>query len=165
MLVLLLQSFIAESNFAYNQKIKLVNANVLIGKNKEALKMIKRLNRKSIFTNNDLVRIERNLSLKVNQANIESNYRPRSMGDYVSKSLGYYQKKDYTSALAFTKMSLDYSGVSDTLIKLYEILAVHVPDQIPKKQKRLLTLTSKNIHLNEAMNLLELMKRKEKTLF
>lgn len=165
MLILLLQSFITESNFEYNKKIQLVNAHVLIGENKEALKMIRSLERKSIFTNNDLARIERKLSLKVNQDVIESDFHPRLMGDYIMKSLGYYQKKEFASSLEFTKSSLETSLDSDTLIKLYEILAEHAPAQLPNKQNKLEAITSKNIHLNEAMNLLDLMKRKEKTLF
>lgn len=164
-LILLIQSFITESNFDYNKKIQLVNAHVLIRENKEALRLIKLLKRKSIFTNNDLARIDRRLSLKVNQAVFESDFHPRLMSDYIIKSLGFYQKNEFASSLEFTKSSLETSVVSDTLIKLYEILAENAPAHFPSKQKKLESITSKNIQLNEAMNLLDLMKRKEKTLF
>ena len=55
--------------------------------------------------------------------------------------------------------------LSDTMIKMYEIVTVHVP--VDKKEPSIINQAraSSNLRLNEAINLLDLMKRKEKTLF
>lgn len=156
---------LAESNFEYNQQVVTVNNLIERQDYLRAYKLVAQLERKGVFTNNDLVRMHRILSLKVNERDNQLSYRPRLLGDYVIKSLTYYQNKDYFKSVEFTKESLQENFASDTLRKLYEIIVEKTPE-LPRQRQRYAQQVSMNkLHLNEAMNLLDLMKRKEKTLF
>jgi len=163
--ILFFQSILAESNFEYNNQIRIINQHIYQQEYKGALLLIKKLESKSIFTNNDLVRLNRILSIKVNQTNLQSDYNPRSLGDYVVKSLVFYQNRNFQKSIEFTKVSLQDNIASDSLIKIYEIISEKIPVQSKIKPYSMQVVTSNKLHLNEAMNLLDLMKRKEKTLF
>ena len=164
-IILLFQSFLAESNFEYNQQIKIVNSEINNGNYSLALTLVKQLEKKSIFTNNELIRMDRNLSLKIHKPFNITDYSPRSMSDYVIKTLSYYQNKDFYTSIEFTKSSLQSSFASDSLIKIYELVAEKSPMHIQKKELTKQQVSTYKIQLNEAMNLLDLMKRREKTLF
>jgi hypothetical protein len=163
--ILLLQSFYAESNFEYNAQIQQVNKYVDQQNYSKALQVINTMESKSIFTNNDLSRMKRYLAIKVDRNFFDLNYSPKTVGDYVLKTLTLYQNKDFAAALAYSKMSIKNTYVSDSLTRIYELVAVKSP-QIFRENKSLHQNQSPiNIRFNEAMNLLDLMKRKEKTLF
>ena len=163
--ILILQLFFAESNFDYNKDVQLVNSLILNQKNKLAFRLVRTMEKKGIFTNNDLVRIDRYLSLKIGTSTLDTSYVPKLAGDYSIKSLAYFQNQQYSKAVEISKLGVQDNFGSDSLIKLYEIIEAKAPkfkhDITQNRQASL----SKNIRLNEAMNLLNLMKRKEKTLF
>jgi hypothetical protein len=163
--ILVFQLYFAESNFDYNKDVEIVNTFILNQNNNQAFGLVRNMEKRGLFTNNDLVRIDRYLSLKMGANPLDSIYSPRTTGDYAIKSLAFFQKHNYSNAVDISMESVQLNSGSDSLIKLYEILVARTP-----RFKRELTLNkqvtfTKNIRLNEAMNLLDLMKRKEKTLF
>ncbi|MEK6547688.1 MAG: hypothetical protein AABZ56_05185 [Bacteroidota bacterium] len=165
-IILFIQTVYAESNFRYNQQIGRINSLVSHGNYIEAYQNIRSLEQKSIFTINDLTRMRRNLALKVHANNLDVDYKPRTLNEYVVRSLSHYQNKEFSHSLSFCRsIIVEKPIVSDSMIKLFEIIAEQVPDE-----KRVNPLNNqlnsvKNLRLNEALNLLDLMKRKEKTLF
>ncbi len=165
-IILVFQSLYAESNYSYNQKINAINSLTATNKYKAAYTNITKLEQRSIFTNNDLARMKRNLGLKIGSESNDLTKGPRTLNEYIIKSLALYHQKNFTNSLAFCKeIIVTEPIVADSMIKIFEILAYQVP-----KEKNISFLKSQissnnNIRLNEAMNLLDLMKRKEKTLF
>ncbi len=164
MLVLLLQSYFSESNFEYNKQIQVVNHHLKEGDYRNALTETNAIAHKSIFTNNDVSRLQRSLTIKVNSKLFDFNYTPRTLGDYVIQSVAYLHRKNYSQALAFSQTSLQEKPFSDTLIKIYELVAVKSPVNWQTSKQIKQTHSINKIRLNEALNLLDLMKRKEKTL-
>ena len=165
-IILFIQSFYAESNYRYNQQIELVNKLVSENKFKVAYKQIKSIESRSIFTNNDLNRMKRNLALKVGVKNEELASRSKVLNEHVINMLSYFKKKEFKRSLSFCMDIIVHDPIlSDTMIKMYEIVTVHVP--VDKKEPSIINQAraSSNLRLNEAINLLDLMKRKEKTLF
>lgn len=163
--VLFFQTFLAESNFQYNTKIRLVNQHIASKNYKEALQLIKYLQVNSIFTNNDVVRIDRILSIKENKSSLQADFSARNLEDRVVKSLLLYQNRDFENSIEFTKLSLQETNSTDSIIKIYEIIKEKIPEQNQLKSQKVNVTTSNKMYLKDAMNLLELMKRKEKTLF
>jgi hypothetical protein len=163
--VLFFQTFLAESNFQYNTKIRLVNQHIASKNYKEALQLIKYLQVNSIFTNNDVVRIDRILSIKENKSSLQADFTARNLEDRVVKSLLLYQNRDFENSIEFTKLSLQETNSTDSIIKIYEIIKEKIPEQNQLKSQKVNVTTSNKMYLKDAMNLLELMKRKEKTLF
>jgi len=163
--VLFFQTFLAESNFQYNTKIRLVNQHIASKNYKEALQLIKNLQVNSIFTNNDVVRIDRILSIKENKSSLQADFTARNLEDRVVKSLLLYQNRDFENSIEFTKLSLQETNSTDSIIKIYEIIKEKIPEQKQLKSQKVNVTTSSKMYLKDAMNLLELMKRKEKTLF
>ena len=163
--VLFFQTFLAESNFQYNTKIRLVNQHIASKNYKEALQLIKYLQVNSIFTNNDVVRIDRILSIKENKSSLQADFTARNLEDRVVKSLLLYQNRDFENSIEFTKLSLQETNSTDSIIKIYEIIKEKIPEQKQLKSQKVNVTTSSKMYLKDAMNLLELMKRKEKTLF
>ncbi len=165
-IILFFQSLYAEGNYSYNQNIGAINTYVSEGNYNAAYVSLRKLEQRSIFTNNDLARMKRNVALKLKLDSLDLNYSPRGLNEYVIRSLSLYQRKNFAKSLAFCKQIIvDEPMVSDSMIKVFEILAYQVP-----KENNHISLTNqissiKNIRLNEAMNLLDLMKRKEKNLF
>lgn len=165
-IILFIQSFYAESNYRYNQQIELVNKLVSEKKFKVAYKQIKSIESRSIFTNNDLNRMKRNLALKVGVKNEELASRSKVLNEHVINMLSYFKKKEFKRSLSFCMDIIVHDPIlSDTMIKMYEIVTVHIP--VDKKESSIINQAraSSNLRLNEAINLLDLMKRKEKTLF
>jgi hypothetical protein len=163
--VLFFQTFLAESNFQYNTKIRLVNQHIASKNYKEALQLIKYLQVNSIFTNNDVVRIDRIISIKENKSSLQADFTARNLEDRVLKSLLLYQNHDFENSIEFTKLSLQKTNSTDSIIKIYEIIKEKIPEQKQLKSQKVNVTTSNKMYLKDAMNLLELMKRKEKTLF
>lgn len=161
--ILLFQLYFAESNFEYNKDVQVVNELLLKQESSQAFRLVRKMEKKGIFTNNDLVRIDRYLSLKMGLNPLDSSYTPRNSGEYAFKSLVYFQKHHYTKAVQLSQHSLQIS--SDSLVKLYEILVARTPKLKREWTQNNQVRLTNNIRLNEAMNLLDLMKRKEKTLF
>ena len=165
-LILFFQSIYAESNFRYNQHIQEINENISDNKLKAAFNQIQQLEKRGIFTNNDLLRMKRNLGLKIHSKLPLSNFQPRTLNEFVIRSLALYQSKAFGQSLTFCKNIIVQEPVSsDSMIKVFEILASQAPVDKSKMLVRNQNTQIKNIQLNEAMNLLDLMKRKEKTLF
>lgn len=131
----------------------------------DALILIRKIESRNIFTNNDLARLKRNLELKVDLKSYDSNFRTNSTEDYVLKILAFYKLKEYGRAIELSKSSLESNSVSDSLIKVYELIAENTPLSYQTIHKSLVKKSANNIRFNEAMNLLDLMKRKEKILF
>ncbi len=163
--ILLLQSFYAESNYEYNAQIQRVNRYLDQRDYSKALQVVIAMERKSIFTNNDLSRVKRYLAIKVDRKKFDLNYSPKTHGDYVLKTLTLYQNKDFEEALDYSKNSIKDVSVSDSLIRIYELVAFKSPKIFRDKKQSNQNQSPLNIRFNEAMNLLDLMKRKEKTLF
>jgi hypothetical protein len=161
----LLQSFYAESNYEYNAQIQRVNRYLDQRDYSKALQVVIAMERKSIFTNNDLSRVKRYLAIKVDRKKFDLNYSPKTLGDYVLKTLTLYQNKDFEEALDYSKNSIKDISVSDSLIRIYELVAFKSPKIFRDKKQSNQNQSPLNIRFNEAMNLLDLMKRKEKTLF
>jgi len=110
--------------------------------------------------------MRRNLALKVRMRRADNYDNPRTLNDYVINSLSLFKNKDYNASMAFCKSIIVNQPVaSDSLIKLFEILSVHAPLKNQMNPLIKQQTAFKNMRLNEAMNLLDLMKRKEKTLF
>lgn len=162
---MLFQSYFAESNYEYNQRIILVNQYVDNQQYEKALQITRGIENKNIFTNNDIVRMKRNLAIKVNTSFFDSDYKPKSIGDYTLNSLFLLKKKKYRRAKTFNQNGIIENSVSDSLIKLYELVAVNTPNNIDQNQSFVKYQSFTKVRFNEAMNLLDLMKRKEKTLF
>lgn len=163
--ILLLQSFYAESNYEYNAQIQRVNRHVDQREYSKALQVVVAMERKSIFTNNDLSRVKRYLAIKVDRKKFDLSYSPKTIGDHVLKTLTLYQNRDFEGALVYSKNSINHVAVSDSLIRIYELIAFKSPKIFHEKKLSYQNQTPVNIRFNEAMNLLNLMKRKEKTLF
>ncbi len=163
--ILLLQSFYAESNYEYNAQIQGVNRYLEQRDYSKALQVVIAMERRSIFTNNDLSRVKRYLAIKVDRKKFDLNHSPKTLGDYVLKTLNLYQNKDFEDALDYSKYSIKQFSVSDSLIRIYELVAFRSPTIIRDKKQSNQNPSPLNIRFNEAMNLLDLMKRKEKTLF
>ena len=165
-IILFFQSLYAEGNFRYNQNIGTINTYVSESNYRAAYVSLRKLEKRSIFTNNDLARMKRSVSLKIQAESIDLNHRPKALNEYIIQSLSLYQRKYFAKSLAFCKQII-VSGpfVSDSMIKVFEILAYQVPKESNKSSQMNQIGSTNNIRLNEAMNLLDLMKRKEKNLF
>jgi hypothetical protein len=163
--VLIFQLYFAESNFEYNKDVQLVNSLILKQKSNQAFGLVRSMELKGVFTNNDLVRMDRYLSLKLGLNPLDTSYLPRNTGDYAIKSLALFQKHNYSNAVNLSQRSLQVNLGSDSLIKIYEILLAKTPKFKRELAQSKQSSLTKNIRLNEAMNILDLMKRKEKTLF
>ncbi len=164
-LVLLFQSIYGESNYEYNIQVELVNKYLNERNYPKALEITNKLKRNSIFTNNDIAKLHRKLTLKIDQKKFEIDFQPKSTEDFVLKSLGYYQNREFENAILFSRSGLYRNSVSDTLTKMYELIATQTPNNLFQTKKLSQNHSIKQIKFSEAMNLLELMKRKEKTLF
>jgi hypothetical protein len=164
--VLFFQSLIAESNSVYNQQIQSINQLIYQKKYPDAYRATEQLEIQSIFTNNDLMRLKRNLMLHVNVKNKDTIYKPRTFGDYVIKSLDYYQNKQYDFALDLIRLSMTEENANmDSLICYYEIIAFNKPQNSTIRKTINRQASLKQLRINEALNILDLMKRKEKTFF
>ncbi len=165
-LILGLQSIYAESNFRYNQEVKLINKLMDAHEYAAAYEGIYKLEIKGIFNNNDLARVKRNLALKIHRNSPEYKIRSRTLNEFVIQSLSFYQHKQFLKSLSFTtQVIVDEPIVSDSMIKVFEIIASQAPSKKINTTKFNQLSVRKNIRINEAMNLLDLMKRREKTLF
>lgn len=164
--VLIFQSRYAESNSLYNRQIQVINKLVYQKKYPEAYLATEILGVKSIFTNNDLMRLERNLRLQIHSKKIDTLFKPRTVGDVVVKSLALYHNKRYDSALDLIKVNTVGGNVNnDSLIKFYEIIASNKPQRLTTKRSFNKMINMKQLRINEALYLLDLMKRKEKIFF
>jgi len=109
--------------------------------------------------------MKRYLAIKVDRKLYDLTYKPKTVGDYVLKTLTLYQNKDYQDALSYSQSSIQKVSISDSLIRIYELVALKSPLFIRNHTYRNQNQSPRNIRINEALNLLDLMKRKEKTLF
>ena len=159
------QSIFAESNFEYNQQIRSVNQLIIQNEYSAALQKIRIIERRSIFTNNDVSRMHRSLALKLKDVFLDKYFKPKLIDDFAVKSFILYKKKDFVNALLFSRLSLQSNAASDSLTKVYELIAEKSPRNTNMFQSAQQKRSVKNLRMNEAMNLLDLMKLKEKTLF
>lgn len=164
--ILFIQSIYAESNFSYNQQVGEINDLVEKGKFREAYQGIRKLEDNTVFTNNDLARMRRKLELKIPLKPQVEYYTPKTLNEYIIRSLSFYQNRDFSLSLAFCKnIIVNEPIVADSLIKMFEIFSEQAPLEKNSITHQVRQKSIKNIRINEAMNLLDLMKRKEKTLF
>lgn len=166
--LLIYEGLFSGSSGDYNSKINDINLQIQSNQLDIALVNAEKLRNNSFFINPEIEKIIGLLHLKVNSIN----YRNKTVAlssDVSNDILSSYflaKRGDAKKGLDDLKLSIIANGGVDTLVKTFELQASNLPRSVLKKQQnatQTISLTQR-INTQEALSLLELMKKKQKNL-
>ncbi len=157
------------SSQEYNGHISHLNTLIANKKYKEALVSAKIIQHSSIFVNNEIEKLIAVLELKTHQKDEKSIrlvINNHSLANDILYSHVEAQNGNSQKGLADLQNSIIKYGNIDTLVRAYELYAIHFPQNKLKKQSystQVISQTQK-INTQEALSLLDLMRKKQKNL-
>lgn len=159
----------AKSSEEYNAQIVQLNKQITLHQYAKALKNAQNIQRSSLFTNPEIEHLIAILELKTHQNMIPFQkilIKDHSVNNDILYS--YYMAMNGNSKGGYTDLhrSIIENGNVDTLVKAFELYAINFPQNKLKKQassSQMISQTQK-INTQEALSLLELMKKKQKNL-
>ena len=159
----------SKSSKEYNGQIS--DLNTLLSKHqyKEALVTAKTIQHSSIFVNVEIEELIAVLELKTHQKNsksIQLALNDNSIANDILYSHIEAQNGESKKGLADLHSSIIKNGNVDTLVKAYELYALNFPQNRLKKQANATQVINQTQKINtqEALSLLDLMKKKQKNL-
>lgn len=161
MLVTILEVIWGQTASAYNAEALQINRCIQQAAYQEALVRVERLEKGSFFEDRALKKTKNLLLMRLGRKTEEVEKEE----NLLLKSLMYQHNGDSQQALAVLKKGIIQRNNNDSLIHMYEILYAHAR---PKNQQALAKGTQANtktytaMRLNDALALLDLMKKKEK---
>lgn len=157
-LLLIIQLFVSDSAEIYNQKIGAINQLINKGDFKEASLKIQQLKKQTIFNNFEL----ENTCFLLNLKTSKLTNKKYQVNKRIYHVLQLFNGGEKTEALNLLKYDLT-KNPQDTTIMWYEILHHEVANNMRKMAKNnTIQKKSKVFDEKEAMDLLNLMKNKEK---
>jgi hypothetical protein len=167
--ILFYDGLYSKSSQEYNGQISQLNTLITKQQYKEALVSAKSIQHSSIFVNVEIEELIAVLELKTHQKNVKS--IQLALNDFsISKDILYShieaQNGESKKGLDDLHNSIIKNGNIDTLVKAYELYAINFPQNRLKKQTSSAQVISQTQKINtqEALSLLDLMKKKQKNL-
>ena len=159
----------SRSSQEYNGQISHLNTLIANKKYKEALVSAKVIQHSSIFVNIEIEKLIAVLELKTHQKDEKSfqlAINDHSIANDILYSHIEAQNGDSKKGLAVLHNSIIKNGNIDTLVRAYELYAINFPQNKLKKQSYSSQVISQSQKINtqEALSLLDLMKKKQKNL-
>jgi hypothetical protein len=152
----------------YNNTVKEINQLVDQGLYKESYLKLKKIRNETIFDNQQLSELAYVLSLKLPSNSIKFDIQKEKLS-YAEKGILFAREKDFKKTNEYIKAGIILNTQDDSLVKLYEIyehLNQLTFDKPNLKSTNIIIstqLSSKLTH-NDAILVLDLMKKKEKLL-
>ncbi len=166
--ILAYQSFYSVSGDLYNLSVKNVN-NAVVSKQFEQAKLhLNKLKKNVIFTNNEVESINQLIIIKSNSSQINSNsiydFGDMEIDQILTRSILLDKtNKNEEANVLLTASIIDYPS-SDTLVKFFELIKSQNNNPQVQLSKRSTYSKLNQWNENEALQLLELMKKNEKHL-
>jgi hypothetical protein len=168
--LLFYEGLFSKSTSEYNVEIIELNKHISTKQYNSALGKARSIMRSRLFNNTEIESIVAILELKTKEMNSSPNGQVyitgQSIGNDILKSHYLAKFGKSTKGLADLHQSIVLNGNVDTLIKAYELYAFYFPQNKVKKQSNSTQMISKaqKINTQEALSLLDLMKKKQKNL-
>jgi len=159
----------SRSSQEYNGQITQLNTLVANKKYKEALVSAKVIQHSSIFVNIEIEKLIAVLELKTHlkdEKSFQLAINDNSIANDILYSHIEAQNGDSKKGLADLHNSIIKNGNIDTLVRAYELYAINFPQNKLKKQSYSSQVISQSQKINtqEALSLLDLMRKKQKNL-
>jgi len=159
----------SRSSQEYNGQISQLNTLVAAKKYREALVSAKEIQHSSIFVNIEIEKLIAVLELKTHQKDVKSfqlALNDNSISNDILFSHIEAQNGDSKKGLVDLHNSIINNGNIDTLVRAYELYAINFPQNKLKKESYSSQMISQSQKINtqEALSLLDLMKKKQKNL-
>jgi hypothetical protein len=167
--ILLYDGLFSSSSEDYNRQIVLLNQQINSRDYSAALKNAKQLKQSSIYMNTTIENAIAVIELKVHANNLVDNtasLNSHSILNDILLSHFLALKGKSKEGLEDLHQSIIENGNVDTLVKSYELYAFNFPQNKLKKQQHSTQMIrqSQKINTQEALSLLDLMKKKQKNL-
>ncbi len=154
--LLFLQLLISDSSKNYNKKLNEIEISLVRNDFRLAKKLLRELNSKTLFNNNHIYDQMNLIDLKSQLSNFQ--YKPRE--NKILFALMLFESENKFHSLDYLKHEI-FISQSDSLVKWFEIIANQEQD-FSKLKNRNLNKERNKVNKNEALDLLNLMKNKEK---
>lgn len=159
----------SKSSEEYNAQIVQLNKQLSTHHYNEALMNAKQIQKSSIFTNPEIEHIIAVLELRTHQNTKRANsifIKDHSVNNDILYSYFMAMNGHLNEGYADLHRSIIQNGNLDTLVKAYELYAINFPQNKLKKQSSSTQMISQTQKINtqEALSLLDLMKKKQKNL-
>ena len=167
--VLIYEGLFSSSSEKYNAQIAQINQQILAKNYVQALNNARLVKRSTIFVNPEIERLIAILDLKKQSYAKEQqviSLNSNTMENDILLSHFSAREGNSKKGLADLHHSIILYGNVDTLVKSYELYAFYFPQNKLKKQARSNQMISQSQKINtqEALSLLDLMKKKQKNL-
>ena len=167
--VLFYEGLFSSSSEKYNALIGQVNQQIIAKNYSKALNNARLIKRSTIFVNPEIERLIAILDLKKqsnSKEHLTISLNSNTMENDILLSHFSALEGNSKKGLADLHHSIILNGNVDTLVKSYEFYAFYFPQNKLKKQARSTQMISQSQKINtqEALSLLDLMKKKQKNL-
>lgn len=166
-LILLYQNLFSVGNDLYNNKIAKINTYIKNEKYAKAFDALQEIERSDLFTRRDIQEIKTLLSIKLHRP-LKFESEQEDLNHTLVNSFVFAQSNDKILALKELKAGINIFQDSDTLIKVFEIYSNQPINKgnasILKVNQNINNQRNVQINTNEAVILLNLMRKKEKIL-
>jgi flagellar biosynthesis chaperone FliJ len=159
----------AKSSEEYNAQITQLNKQIATHQYKKALHNAESIQKLSLFTNPEIEHLIAVLKLKTHQHTNQTKLiliKDQSINNDILYS--YYMALNGNSKEGYADLhrSIIQNGNVDTLVKAFELYTINFPQNKLKKQSNSAQMISQSQKINtqEALSLLDLMKKKQKNL-
>ncbi|MEY4383983.1 MAG: hypothetical protein RI995_1525 [Bacteroidota bacterium] len=154
--LLILQLLISDSSKLYNEKLIRLNFALNSTNYNTANQLIKDLKSQSFFYNNEIENLNFTMDLKQ-----KSTIKDFQLKNKILKSIYLFEKGQKKESIEILKSEISLNQ-NDSIIKWFEIIYDKVKIDNKQSQKELSTNKINAFNTNEAIDLLNLMKNKEK---
>lgn len=167
--VLFYEGLFSSSSEKYNVQIEQINKQILAKNYVQALNNARLIKRSTVFVNPEIEKLIAILDLKKQSKAKEQlaiSLNSNTMENDILLSHFSAREGNSTKGLADLHRSIILNGNVDTLVKSYELYAFYFPQNKLKNQARSNQMISQTQKINtqEALSLLDLMKKKQKNL-
>lgn len=167
--ILFYDGLFSKSSEEYNAQIRQLNNQIASHHYTQALDNAKQIQKSSIFTNPEIEHLIAVLELKThrNTKQVKRNLiKDQSVNNDILYSYFMAMNGDSKEGYADLHRSIIQNGNVDTLVKAFELYAINFPQNKLKKQSSSAQMISQTQKINtqEALSLLDLMKKKQKNL-
>ena len=166
--ILTYQSFYSVSNDAYNLLVKNVNDLVFLGHYETAKSTIYQIKKNTIFTNAEVENTTQLIMIKsksdINRDGLMSDFENWDTNEIILYSIFLDKSEKKEEAKVILYRSIIDNPTSDTLIKFYELMKSESKNLQVNVSKKLSISILNQWNEDEALQLLELMKKNEKHL-
>ncbi len=167
--ILFYDGIFAKSSEEYNAQITLLNKQIASHQYEAALRNAQTLQHFTLYTNPEVEHLIAILELKTHKNSIQGEHlliKDQSISNDILYS--YFMALNGHTREGYTDLhrSIIQNGNVDTLVKAFELYAINSPQNKLKKQASSAQMISQTQKINtqEALSLLDLMKKKQKNL-